>query len=296
MFRLFLGLILVLFSAHSWAVPENKAANRQQQSTQDKRGTSELPLSIKVISTDKTPEQAKQEEADRTEKRAIEQQTINLTEQIKDFTGALVLVGIVQAFIFVLQLIVFGKQATRLRETVATAEDSADIARKSVDLARDEFNATHRPKLIVRRIAPIEHEDNGYPIGVRYAVHNVGDGVATIVAMSEKIWLPGDSINLPAIPPYDIAIEQSIMLESGDWREFRCITPVDDREELAFRFGFGEAKSPINPATDADILFLGYIDYVDRLGRKRQTAFLRLFDCKVKRFNPINHHEYEYQD
>lgn len=170
------------------------------------------------------------------------------------------------------------------------------LLKRTVDLTRDEFYASHRPKLIVRRIAPIEYEDKEIPVGVRYAVHNVGDSSATIIAISEKIWLPEDSVNLPAIPPYNATIEQNITLESGDWREFRCIAPVDDQEELEFRFGFGKAKSPINPATDGDILFLGYIDYIDRMGRKRQTAFLRSFDCKVKRFSPINHIEYEYQD
>lgn len=166
MSRLFLGIFIMLFSIYSWAIPENKTTDRQQQSTQDKRGTPEFPFSIKIIPTDKTSEQSKQEEEDRAYKRSVEEQTIKLTEQIKNFTGALVLVGIVQAFIFVFQLIVFGQQATRLRETV--------------DLSRQEFISTHRPRMRIKHVWLSEDIQAGEPIKINLVSVNTGDTEARI--------------------------------------------------------------------------------------------------------------------
>lgn len=125
MIRPFLALLLILFSVQPLAVvPEGKATDGQKKTNQDKRAPNQTPIVVNVISPDKTPEQAKQEEVDRAEKRAVDKQTIELTEQIKKYTGALVIVGGIQAAIFFLQLIVFGRQATRLRETVESQERS----------------------------------------------------------------------------------------------------------------------------------------------------------------------------
>jgi hypothetical protein len=44
------------------------------------------------------------------------------------------------------------------------------------------------------------------------------------------------------------------------------------------------------------MLFLGYVIYEDGNNVKRRTAFLREYRYDLRRFEPILHPDYEYQD
>lgn len=134
-------------------------------------------------------------------------------------------------------------------------------------------------------------------VGVQYAVDNIGDGDATIIATSAKVWLTPYGENLPPIPPYGKEVEDKSHVKIGDSKQIQYMAPAEDVDELNLLFGF---KSVTTLKPDAQktptFHFLGYVVYLDALGRKRRTAFLRQFDFSTKRFNPINHPEYEYQD
>lgn len=166
--------------------------------------------------------------------------------------------------------------------------------RSSVNLARDEFRTTHRPRLIVRRISPVE--ENKTAIGMQYTVHNIGDTEGTIIAVSEQVWMPGNMDTVP-IPAYTGHIAKAITLKCGDWITIIHSPPRDVLMDVCFRTGFGEESVKLSiTSPPPDIIFMGYIDYIDGMCQKRQTAFLRKLDFNTKRFNPIPHPEYEYQD
>ena len=171
-----------------------------------------------------------------------------------------------------------------------TTKTAANAAMKSVKLARKEFNASHRPKFIVRRIAHLEKD--GAVIGVQYAVYNVGDADGILIATSAKIWLPEKAENLPALPPYDNLVTRNLTIKRGKSEQLTLVIAESELEELNFQFGFSEG----NASNASPFLFLGFIDYTDMDGAPRQTAFLREFNFATKRFDPINHPEYEYQD
>jgi hypothetical protein len=181
-----------------------------------------------------------------------------------------------------------------MRKAVDDAYEVAESAKTSADLAFKEFVASHRPRIVVRKFAPIKSE--GRVTGISYAIHNVGDGPGTVVAISGKVWFPHRGENLPAIPEYPAPIPRSDTLKSGGWIQCQHFADEMTQQEFSFSFGFMKAVADNPDSQNPSLLFLGYVDYVDEAGRKRQTAFLRQFDFKAGRFGPIEHPDYEYQD
>ena len=98
--------------------PLDKMGAHTQAATQDKRGTDGFPLVVKMLPTLKTQAETEQEQAETHEKQNADLWMIRLT-------GGLVLVSIAQLAVFILQLIVFGRQARRLKETIVKMDEIA---------------------------------------------------------------------------------------------------------------------------------------------------------------------------
>src|SRR5207249_4723879 len=60
-------------------------------------------------------------------------------------------------------------------------QDQLRLARETIDFARLEFNATHRPKLVVREAHMFPPTGMNPAPGVRFVVANAGSGAADIV-------------------------------------------------------------------------------------------------------------------
>lgn len=157
---------------------------------------------------------------------------------------------------------------------------------KSFNLSREDHIATHRPKLVVRRIAINEIRETG-TCEVQYIVVNVGPGRARIIETGTRLWLPD---RWPAIIPDIETIEPRDNVESSSGNELRFTYHVVD-PDLIETYGFRSAEGNEQP-----IIFYGYILYLDNLNRPHRTGFLRHFDRTIMRFTPINDHDYEYQD
>lgn len=169
------------------------------------------------------------------------------------------------------------------------ANSSAETARDSVELARDEFHASHRPRFIVRRVRELVEDKD--VVGVEYSIYNIGDADGKMIAVSSRIWLIAEQNNLPPVPPYNPPEPLETIIEPGAHILIKARVPDADQERLGMQYGFyRDAEGP------GGLLFLGYIDYSDMRGAKRETAFLRQFDFATKRFSPVPHQEYEYQD
>lgn len=181
------------------------------------------------------------------------------------------------------------KQFPHFMKNVEAGAKSADAAKEGVELARDEFHAAHRPRLIVRRVRElIEDKD---VVGVEYSIYNIGDAKGKLIAVSSRIWLIAEQDNLPPVPPYNPPEPLETIIEPGAHILIKARVPDSDQEALGMQYGFyGDTKGP------GPLLLLGYIDYSDTRGAKRETAFLRQFDFATKRFSPVPHQEYEYQD
>src|SRR5205823_4581452 len=101
---------------------QNKKPQPTQQISQaDQRGTEDAPVIVKIASAPKTDEEVAQNKKDRENKTANDRNLV-------DLTAVLALVGF-------LQLLVFGYQAYKLRETVKSAGEQAEAMERHIDEA-----------------------------------------------------------------------------------------------------------------------------------------------------------------
>ena len=162
---------------------------------------------------------------------------------------------------------------------------SADIAKKSIELIKQEFVATHRPKLRVHSIFLKKIDPPPKLIGgsnkdhqLYYSVSNIGESPATITKKSMvfkrlKHPLPIPSYSDPNLSKKTIACGESI---SGSLSvEHFLISQAEEREL-------------------DDLYFFGYIDYLDNIGTTRRTAFCRRYIHETKRFTKVDDEDYEY--
>jgi hypothetical protein len=113
---------------------QDQSSISQQPASADQRGTQNSPAFVKIIPTPKTPAEIAQETEESQTKASND-------GRLAIFTGLLVLVGL-------LQLLVFGYQALKLKETVAAAvqqsSDTKSIIAESARTAKAmEDVATH---------------------------------------------------------------------------------------------------------------------------------------------------------
>ncbi len=114
----FLPVVMVLAIFLNSQQQKNKPQQPEQSATTDKRGTQESPVFVKVLPTPKTQEETEQESKDREQKTSNDRNLVYLT-------GVLAGVGF-------LQLVVFGYQAYKLRQTVESAGEQADAMERHI--------------------------------------------------------------------------------------------------------------------------------------------------------------------
>lgn len=157
------------------------------------------------------------------------------------------------------------------------------ISARAIKLAREEFNATHRPYVKVRFTqGPFINEEGFQQAWV--TVVNVGETPAWIVAFGAD--LPRRNKNndweIPGISASAIPIVE-IQLVSGQ-RHFFTVTCKS--QHSAFDETFGEYK----------LYLVGEIRYRDSNGVIRETGFFRVYDESLREFTPSKTDEGEYQD
>src|SRR5260370_27808604 len=108
-----LGLALLrALIADSWGQSQhqlpNEATKAQQRAPTDERGTPDQPLTVNVVPTAEQKADADKEKESAKLKAADDRKLI-------EYTGYLVLVGVVQFGVFILQLITFSLQARSMR-------------------------------------------------------------------------------------------------------------------------------------------------------------------------------------
>lgn len=151
-------------------------------------------------------------------------------------------------------------------------------------IARRDFIATHRPRVIVRFIQGLYYTDGGQQ-AINVTLVNIGVGRAVITALGSDLarrgedgnWSPpGVSATAKPYPP--------ITLGSGERHSFEVAVPYTD----------------LHIAADALDIYewcaVGEIKYKDDNGIIRETGFFRVYDKKTNRFIPSPNADEEYQD
>ena len=182
------------------------------------------------------------------------------------------------------------RQAGEMQESLRIARESSATAVSSVDVARQEFISTHRPKIVVRRVSCDEAMSNAPEISLQLhlTMTNVGATSATIYEISAiLIDIPS---SLPAGPPYGDHSTWKIVLNGGE--SHTDIVHISTSNDIVGKFnhadGFGSCVT--------SIYCLGYIMYEDSLHRRYRTAFMRRYNAETKRFYGVIDPDYEYQD
>jgi hypothetical protein len=159
----------------------------------------------------------------------------------------------------------------------------------AVDLARQEFIATHRPRVIVRYIQGPFHNDEGYRF-VWITIVNTGANNAIVEEFGADLALRRDDDDEWEMPGLDAdarAIEP-IVLTCGQRHVFKVTAKTSDATDKAI---FGDALG------GHQVCAVGLVRYKDGNGVVRDTGFFRVLDDAGERFVVSPHDaEMEYQD
>ena len=150
---------------------------------------------------------------------------------------------------------------------------------RSLQLTRQEFAATHRPRVVVRVIqGPSEHNRR---LNAEVIVANIGESAAIITGWNFdlKYW----PIGRAAPPIINAGSMQPFSLRSGQRHTFR----VRSFEEFTDLDRFAEASGT------KSLYLLGLIRYRDVNGASRETAVCRVYDDQINTFVSVPSHEYQ---
>jgi hypothetical protein len=148
---------------------------------------------------------------------------------------------------------------------------------KTIALGRDEFNATHRPKLRVRVMKPPLTDDKVFTI--HYTVFNIGERLA-IPKHHEIMWY---------VQP---ATETSVITES---HSFPCPELKPGQSEMK-KIHITDFSRSYDLFAGAEFKIRGIIKYEDNDGIMRRTGFLRTYNAVLRCFRASEDKGEEYED
>jgi hypothetical protein len=175
------------------------------------------------------------------------------------------------------------------------------LIRQQVKLASDEFNSTHRPRLVVRFVAMDRRPKPGMPLQIWITVANVGDSRAFVRSVDGRAgrryyefmqalplekWIGGDPKETPN--PY---IPMRKELVNGDRDRYLIPENVDPLSQQDIDALGIKAHQ---------LCIIGEVVYSDVAGIERRTGFFRVYDPGANTFvlprETDTHYDYEYAD
>jgi hypothetical protein len=134
----------------------------------DRCGTDQLPLMVKVLPAQKSQSETEKEERDQKAKAEVDAKSAFETQRIADytwwlaaFTLTLFCIAIVQAGLFVWQLLLIRESLADAKIAADAAKDGAKAARDSVDIAKLSMIAGDRAYVHFNGCRWISHRQNG---------------------------------------------------------------------------------------------------------------------------------------
>jgi hypothetical protein len=162
--------------------------------------------------------------------------------------------------------------------------------KKSIDLASAEFNATHRPKLVVRYIhmTTIDPrvETANRKIEVAFTIENIGQSGASVRQSYVGFCFIHYGSMLPMPPEYYRFGKSPLdgkSFAAGQTQPFAISSEYSIGDLTEKSFGWHQ-------------YFVGWVEYVDTLGNARTLRFCREHHMGNSRFTKVDDPEYEPQD
>ena len=178
------------------------------------------------------------------------------------------------------------RQKIDTQKALESAEKAATAAAEQTKLARDEFNAAHRPRLKLR-LAAITNLTAGQPMEVLFRIANVGDALGRTVVFQREIGTcePGEFAR--GLPDY----VHSPSTVTGE------ILP-GDYFEVAYLGALAIEQSEIEAVSlgSLDLVLYGEIACTDINGNDHRSGFFRRYDPKKGRFCIADDPDLEYDD
>jgi hypothetical protein len=174
----------------------------------------------------------------------------------------------------------------------------ADLTRRSIELAKEEFNVSHRPRLRVRHLnflfsegqTSVSHEAAAE---VEVTVVNVGDremrGFEFFYAIG---WFTSPNDAMSAYYEFQQVMKSpNTVLVPGAFEHLSFVVQPMKSDQAA----------SITPPSKAKVMMLARVDYWDSEGTKRSTGYFRESpgsreDGLVAEFAIVDHNDYEYED
>jgi hypothetical protein len=303
-------LALISDSAHSQRRPRQEPIGSPntpttQPAAADQRGTDQVPFTIKILPSQDAKEKSDKADQERQEKTKIDEKIAFETQRIADytnwlalFTGFLFLVAVLQAAFFWWQLREMGRAGIATRRAAEAAEKSAETAQQQIALARNEFFATHRPRIRVKHLLITNDIWQGEPIIVDLWCINTGTGIAIMNQAGIRYHVVRNDHALPIEPRiHGSLILGQTQLQTGLNYEIpninigRILTPQENADIQQ-----GRSK----------LYCVGFISYLDGATppRLRITGFCRVLKFPLNttarvdntRFRRFRDPDYEYED
>jgi hypothetical protein len=157
---------------------------------------------------------------------------------------------------------------------------SIEVANKSIELGRQEFAATHRPKIFVQSITMNFLNDNNWECRLGFFIANGGDTDATVIGyVADPYWHEEPRFFAPESAEGQFNFLNDIIIPPGGRFEITSDHVFDIREP-----GFSRA-----------ILFaIGRVEYRGADQARRLTGFCREYINHTRMWQTVQNDAYEY--
>jgi hypothetical protein len=249
--------------------------NSPQNTDQDKRGTEDSPLTVKLLNTGKSEPEAAQEAQRIKEQTTRERWATNWSIGL---TAALVFAAFLQFSGLIGQIFVYRKQAGIMQKALGATTKAADAARDGADAAKQAARVSEaaltrleRPYLFIANIeldiVPLAHltpfQVNGEPVveilRIDVSLINHGKTAALVQRMSGCLRI---FEQLPAIPEYDPARGGLLV-----------IPPEQMGPRQPFSVEITEDEHRRWQSNEVSLFFIGYVIYDDYFDMQHTTGF-----------------------
>lgn len=179
--------------------------------------------------------------------------------------------------------------------TIALAivgRSQAVLTRDAINLARAEFTASHRPRIIMRDVNLLQE---GGDMSIIYMLINSGGNEATVIEswLTTELIQKGTSIrNLRSAGHNDLG---PIKIAAGEVADLIHIIS-DERARAYIRFGPGSLRLEAVAGIIWNLYFTGAIVYQDSAGNRRRSVFRRQWDPEREGFYRTDDPDHEYAD
>jgi hypothetical protein len=275
--RALLGICLLAFPLSALCAesppkgPPNKAKSSATTAATDKRGTDEVPLTVKVLPAPDAQAKAEQEQRDRIEKATAEAKKSLLDEGLVDWTRNLFIATIALAIFAAIQVALFWWQLRLIRDSAEDARKAADAAKESAEATKAsvvlaEMTAKRQLRAYIScraRVDDLRETDEGFEVTM--SVRNNG----TTPAYSVQCWGQLQSFGFDegqafSLAPNELSIPRFV---------------IHPRERHAFNVGTGLISSEVREDIrhGLRVLYLwGEIRYIDAFNDPHTTWFRML--------------------